>query len=123
MSMDKCREAFEKWFKTTKAYQMLKEMNYFNMDLFHFVDGRNEYRHTSVQIAFLTWQSRQAEVDEQHRINVALNSENIKQREQITHYMNQCIEKRRRIRELQAKNNAVEHELGCALITPKEVFQ
>lgn len=68
-------------------------------------------------------QSRQAEVDEQHKINVALNSENIKQREQITHYMNQCVEKRRRIRELQAKNNAVEHELGCAMIAPKEVFQ
>lgn len=61
--MDKCREAFEQWFKTTKAYQMLKEMNYFNMDLFHFVDARNEYRHSSVQIAFMTWQSRQAEVD------------------------------------------------------------
>lgn len=61
--MNKCREAFEKWFKTTKAYQMLKEMNYFNMDLFHFVDARNEYRHTSVQIAFMTYQSRQAEID------------------------------------------------------------
>ncbi|RSZ25725.1 hypothetical protein [Acinetobacter bereziniae] len=62
--MDKCREAFETWFRTTKAYQMLEEQNYFKMDIFHFVDGRNEYRHTSVQIAFMTWLSRQAELDQ-----------------------------------------------------------
>ncbi|WP_151825238.1 hypothetical protein [Acinetobacter bereziniae] len=61
--MDKCREAFETWFRTTKEYQMLEDQNYFKMDIFHFVDGRNEYRHTSVQIAFMTWQSRQAEVE------------------------------------------------------------
>ncbi|MRT37120.1 hypothetical protein GJV03_08100 [Acinetobacter sp. RIT698] len=61
--MNKCREAFEDWFKTTIAYQMLEEQNYFKMDLFHFVDGRYEYRHTSVQIAFMTWQSRQSEFD------------------------------------------------------------
>lgn len=68
--MDKCREAFEDWFRTTKAYQMLEEQNYFKMDLFHFVDGRNEYRHTSVQIAFMTWQSQQAEINQlQSQIN------------------------------------------------------
>lgn len=80
--MDKCREAFEDWFRTTKAYQMLKEQNYFKMDLFHFVDGRNEYRHTSVQIAFMTWQSRQAEINQlQSQINemaeVGLNQESV----------------------------------------------
>ena len=70
--MDKCREAFEAWFRTTKAYQMLEEQNYFKMDLFHFVDGRDEYRHTSVQIAFMTWQSRQAEVDEYKMVSESI---------------------------------------------------
>jgi len=63
--MDKCREAFEAWFRTTKAYQMLEEMNYFKVDLFKFIEApRNEYSHSSVQVAFTTWQSRQAEVDQ-----------------------------------------------------------
>lgn len=57
------REQFELWFKTTKANELLEEMNYFKKDLFHFVDARNAYRHSSVQIAFMTWKARQAEVD------------------------------------------------------------
>ena len=64
------REQFELWFKTTKACESLEEMNYFKMDLFHFIDERNEYRHSSVQIAFMTWQARQAEINQlQNQIN------------------------------------------------------
>ncbi|WP_353174115.1 hypothetical protein [Acinetobacter rudis] len=58
------REQFEEWFKSTKSYQMLMGMNYFKKDLFHFIDGRGEYCHSSVQIAFMTWQTRQAEIDQ-----------------------------------------------------------
>ena len=49
------RELFEAWFIKTKAYKLISEMNYFKMDLFYFVEGRGEYRHSSVQIAFMVW--------------------------------------------------------------------
>ena len=55
---------FENWFKTTSAYRMLESMNYYKMDLFHWVEARDEYRHTSVQIAFMTWVEQQAKIDE-----------------------------------------------------------
>ena len=51
------RESFEKWFIKTKAYKLISEMNYFKMELFYFVEGRGEYRHSSVQIAFMAWQA------------------------------------------------------------------
>ena len=61
---------FEQWFKTTSAYRMLESMNYYKMDLFHWVEARGEYRHTSVQIAFMTWVEQQAKIDElQKRID------------------------------------------------------
>ena len=55
---------FEKWFKTTSAYRMLESMNYYKMDLFHWIEARGEYRHTSVQIAFMTWVEQQSKIDE-----------------------------------------------------------
>ena len=55
---------FEKWFKTASAYRMLESMNYYKMDLFHWIEARGEYRHTSVQIAFMTWVEQQAKIDE-----------------------------------------------------------
>lgn len=55
---------FEKWFKTTSAYRMLESMNYYKMDLFHWIEARGEYRHTSVQIAFMMWVEQQAKIDE-----------------------------------------------------------
>ena len=61
---------FEQWFKTTSAYRMLESMNYYKMDLFHWVEARGEYRHTSVQIAFMTWAEQQAKIDQ---LNSVLN--------------------------------------------------
>lgn len=55
---------FEKWFKTTEAYKMLEEQNYFKMDLFFFVGARNQYRHSGVQVAYLTWQHQQSIIDD-----------------------------------------------------------
>lgn len=55
---------FEKWFKTTEAYKILEEQNYFKMDLFFFVGARNQYRHSGVQVAYLTWQHQQAIIDD-----------------------------------------------------------
>lgn len=55
---------FEKWFKTTEAYKMLEEQNYFKMDLFFFVGARNQYRHSGVQVVYLTWQHQQAIIDD-----------------------------------------------------------
>lgn len=48
-------ELFEKWFIKTEAYKLISEMNYFKMDLFYFIEGRGEYRHSSVQIVFMVW--------------------------------------------------------------------
>lgn len=58
------RSEFEKWFKTTEAYKLLEEMNYFKIDLFTFKEHRSQYQHTSVQIAYMTWNHRQTEVDD-----------------------------------------------------------
>jgi len=54
---------FEKWFKATEAYKMMEEQNYFKMNLFFFVTARNQYSHSGVQVAYLTWQHQQAEID------------------------------------------------------------
>lgn len=67
--MDKCREAFEKWFKTTESYDFLKQMNYFNIDLFTFNKDRNQYQHSAVQIAYMTWQEQQKRIDELNQQN------------------------------------------------------
>ncbi|MFL4437622.1 hypothetical protein [Acinetobacter baumannii] len=58
------RKQFEEWFKTTDAYKLLEEMNYFKIDLFTFKEHRSQYQHTTVQIAYMTWQHRQAKVEE-----------------------------------------------------------
>ena len=63
---------FEKWFKTTSAYRMLESINYYKLDLFHWIEARGEYRHTSVQIAFMTWVEQQAKIDELQKENAAL---------------------------------------------------
>lgn len=67
------RKQFEEWFKTTDAYKLLEEMNYFKIDLFIFKEHRSQYQHTTVQIAYMTWQHQQAKVEElQKRIDTAL---------------------------------------------------
>lgn len=62
--MGELRQKFEAWFKTTTAYRMLESMNYYKMDLFHFVGERNEYRHTSVQMVFMTWVEQQSKIEQ-----------------------------------------------------------
>ncbi|WP_288384619.1 hypothetical protein [uncultured Acinetobacter sp.] len=70
--MDKCREEFEEWFKTTESYDFLKQMNYFNIDLFTFNKDRNQYQHSAVQIAYMTWQEKQKQIDGlEKRMNIA----------------------------------------------------
>lgn len=67
------RSDFEKWFKTTEAYNLLEEMNYFKIDLFTFKEHRSQYQHAAVQIAYMTWQHQQAKVDElQKRLDAAI---------------------------------------------------
>ena len=61
--MSKSREDFEVWFKTTKAYLMLKEANYFKEDLFKFIEPRCAYLHIFVDISFMTWQEQQKKLD------------------------------------------------------------
>lgn len=85
---------FEKWFKTTEAYKMLEEQNYFKMDLFFFVGARNQYRHSGVQVAYLTWQHQQAIIDS---LKAQLNN------------MEACyIEKKKEVEELQKTNISLE---------------
>lgn len=59
-----CRELFEKWFKTTEAYKTIEDQNYFKLDLFFFVSGRNQYRHSGVQVAFMTWNAQQKKINQ-----------------------------------------------------------
>lgn len=62
--------------KTTNQYTeagMLEEINYFKIDLFIFKEHRSQYQHTTVQIAYMTWQHQQAKVEElQKRLDRAL---------------------------------------------------
>ncbi|HFE8664599.1 TPA: hypothetical protein ACGAPI_000062 [Acinetobacter baumannii] len=68
------RKQFEEWFKTTDAYKLLEEMNYFKIDLFIFKEHRSQYQHTTVQIAYMTWQHQQAKVEElQKRVDEITN--------------------------------------------------
>lgn len=70
---------FEKWFKTTEAYKMMEEQNYFKMNLFFFVTARNQYSHSGVQVAYLTWQHQQAKIN-QHQLEIhALGEANLNQ--------------------------------------------
>lgn len=58
------KSEFEKWFKTTEAYKLIEEMNYFKVDLFTFKEHRSQYQHSAVQIAYMTYQHQQSKVDE-----------------------------------------------------------
>ncbi|MDC5072899.1 hypothetical protein [Acinetobacter baumannii] len=58
------RKQFEQWFNDTDGYKLLEEMNYFKIDLFTFKEHRSQYQHTTVQIAYMTWQHQQAKVEE-----------------------------------------------------------
>ena len=58
------RSEFEEWFKTTEAYKLIEEMNYFKVDLFTFKEHRSQYQHSAVQIAYMTYQHQQSKVDE-----------------------------------------------------------
>lgn len=105
-------DKFEEWFASQDFY--------INMLFIHgdglFVKDGDVYRVLLVQMTWEVWQSRQPEVDQlQSQINemaeVGLSQESV------------IREKDKRIEELQAKVDAVEHVLGCAMIAPKEVFQ
>ncbi|MEG2273648.1 MAG: hypothetical protein RSC05_15390 [Acinetobacter sp.] len=66
------KSEFEKWFKTTEAYKLIEEMNYFKVDLFTFKEHRSQYQHSAVQIAYMTYQHQQSKVDElQKRVDAA----------------------------------------------------
>lgn len=43
------------------------------------------------------WESRQTEVDELHKISVALNAETIRQREQVAYYLSKNAELQKRV--------------------------
>ncbi len=58
------RSEFEKWFKTSRSYLILKEANYFNLDLFEFNESYKRYVHNGIQIAFEAYQHQQSKVDE-----------------------------------------------------------
>lgn len=62
--MSNIKSEFEKWFKTSRSYLILKEANYYDLDLFEFNVNYKRYVHSGVQIAFETWQNHQTEVDE-----------------------------------------------------------
>lgn len=57
------RSEFENWFKTTEAYKLIEEMNYFKVDLFTYKEHRSQYQHSAVQIAYITYQHQQSKID------------------------------------------------------------
>ena len=69
------------------------------------------------------WQSRQAEVDELNQLYLKAQHQEIRHRTIAQDALALVEEKDKRIEQLQAKVDAVEHVLGCAMIAPKEVFQ
>lgn len=112
--MSEVRQAFEQWFKTTAYYGA-----YFTETDLH-LNHRSQYENDLIDAAWRAWQERQKvideltfkaemlrdeknyainrwttvckERDEQRQFNVALNSETIKQREQIRHLLEQTQE-------------------------------
>lgn len=106
---------FEKWFKTTEAYKMLEEQNYFKMDLFFFVGARNQYRHSGVQVAYLTWQHQQAIIDEHTEVIKLQDADLRKYEKQIEslkaqlNNMGACyIEKKKEVEGVQKTNISLE---------------
>lgn len=74
------RSEFEKWFKTSRSYLILKDANYYDLDLFEFNESYQRYVHSGVQIAFETWQHQQTKVDElQNNINLLNEALDIKE--------------------------------------------
>ncbi|MGQ1156710.1 hypothetical protein ACT436_08660 [Acinetobacter baumannii] len=95
------RKQFEVWFKGTDGYKLLEEMNYFKIDLFTFKEHRSQYQHTTVQIAYMTWQHQQAKVEEQAQEIANLKS--LIQGHELRHQQNLSIKQKltRRSEELQ----------------------
>lgn len=75
--MSNIKSEFEEWFKTTEAYKLIEEMNYFKVDLFTFKEHRSQYQHSAVQIAYMTYQHQQSKVDELNQeLHLVLNNWN-----------------------------------------------
>lgn len=51
------------------------------------------------------WKAQQAKVEELHKISVALNTETIRQREQVTHYLSKNVELQKRVDVLEKLRN------------------
>ena len=68
-------------------------------------DETGEYSFQPSRFAYsfflVAWQYRQNEVDEFHKISVALNAETIRQREQVAYYLSKNAELQKRVDELQ----------------------
>ncbi|HEO1785465.1 TPA: hypothetical protein VAM23_001971 [Acinetobacter baumannii] len=107
------RKQFEEWFKTTDAFKLLEEMNYFKIDLFIFKEHRSQYQHTTVQIAYMTWQHQQAKVEEQAQEIANLKS--LIQGHELRHQQNLSIKQKltRKSEELQKRVKFLESELGA----------
>lgn len=90
------RKQFEEWFKTTDAYKLLEEMNYFKIDLFIFKEHRSQYQHTTVQIAYMTWQYRFTRMVELEAAVDSLSDEN-------AHFRNKKWDQNEDLTKLQAK--------------------
>ncbi|WP_424585507.1 hypothetical protein [Acinetobacter baumannii] len=108
------RKQFEKWFKTTDAYKLLEEQNYFKVDLLTFKEHRNQYQHTSVQIAYMTWQHQQAKVDELQK--------QFDQHDKLLHQRNKDVEELYDINEKHAAEKAeLQKRVDAAELKLKEI--
>ncbi|EXS25546.1 hypothetical protein J658_0294 [Acinetobacter baumannii 573719] len=97
------RKQFEEWFKTTDAYKLLEEMNYFKIDLFIFKEHRSQYQHTTVQIAYMTWQYRFTRMVELEAAVDSLSDEN-------AHFRNKKWDQNEDLTKLQAKVEEVQKQ-------------
>ena len=119
LSSSSMRSEFENWFKTTEAYKLIEEMNYFKVDLFKFKDHKSQYQHSAVQIAYMTYQHQQSKVDElQNNINLLTEALDIKEQ------LNQKL--REREDELQRRNQMLNDnikEQGKNLVYQNELIE
>ncbi|ENW15615.1 hypothetical protein L313_2798 [Acinetobacter haemolyticus CIP 64.3 = MTCC 9819] len=87
------RSEFENSIKWSASYEKLVYQH--GERLFIFDDGK--YKIAAVQLAWEIFKEQQSKVGELHKISVALNTETIRQREQVAHYLVKNAELQKRV--------------------------
>lgn len=82
------RSEFEKWLDENNMFMEIERK--FNQE-------HNTYEYCAIRWIWESWQHQQSKVDELHKISVALNTETIRQREQVAYYLSKNAELQKRV--------------------------